>query len=176
MFKGTRWIVVIAVGLCLGLMSTGCQKYKGGKKGKGYDGDLVSLTGVEGVDTLPLGDVRFEEGEFYGGQFEAVYFDYDSAMVRPSERVKIEAIADHLKSNANARIIVTGHCDERGSNEYNLALGERRALAVRAYLTNLGADPDMLQTKSLGEEEPVAFGHDEESWRLNRRSEFLIAY
>jgi peptidoglycan-associated lipoprotein len=69
---------------------------------------------------------------------------------------------------------VEGNCDERGSNEYNLALGERRALAVRAYLVNLGIDAGRIQTKSLGEERPVALGHDESSWQQNRRAEFQL--
>ncbi|NCC31563.1 MAG: peptidoglycan-associated lipoprotein, partial [Chloroflexia bacterium] len=76
-----------------------------------------------------------------------------------------------LKRNPATRMIVDGHCDERGSNEYNLALGERRALAVRAYLIGLGLDGSRIQTRSFGEERPAAFGSDESAWRLNRRGE-----
>jgi peptidoglycan-associated lipoprotein len=73
-------------------------------------------------------------------------------------------------------VVIEGHCDERGSREYNLALGERRALAVRAYLVGLGIDATRLQTKSYGEEQPVAMGHDESSWSRNRRAEFVLFY
>ena len=71
-------------------------------------------------------------------------------------------------------MIVEGHCDERGSNEYNLALGERRALAVRAAMISAGIDGARVQTRSYGEERAVAFGHDESAWRLNRRAEFTF--
>jgi peptidoglycan-associated lipoprotein len=71
-------------------------------------------------------------------------------------------------------VIIEGHGDERGSREYNLALGERRALAIRDYLISLGVDPSIIQTKSLGEEMPAATGHDESAWRMNRRGVFAI--
>ena len=85
-----------------------------------------------------------------------------------------EAVHQALRSNAQAGVIVEGHCDERGSREYNLALGERRALAVRAYLIGLGLDPARVQTKSMGEEQPAVFGHDESAWSKNRRVEFIL--
>ena len=108
------------------------------------------------------------------GQFAAVYFDYDSSQVNESERAKCEAVSEYLKSNAAVGVIVEGHCDERGSAEYNLALGERRALAVRAYLIGLGVDGARIQTKSMGEEKPVCLEHDESCWCKNRRGEFVL--
>jgi peptidoglycan-associated lipoprotein len=106
--------------------------------------------------------------------FEPVYFAYDSSQVNPEEAGKVEAVAAHLKKGKAQGVIVEGHADERGSREYNLALGERRALAIRDYLISLGVDPSYIQTKSYGEEMPAAQGHDEGSWRMNRRGVFAI--
>lgn len=106
--------------------------------------------------------------------FEAVMFAYDSSQVNPEEAGKVEAVAAYLKKNRSGGVIVEGHGDERGSREYNLALGERRALAIRDYLINLGVDPASIQTKSLGEEMPDSMGHDESAWRQNRRGVFAI--
>ena len=83
-------------------------------------------------------------------------------------------MADYLKKNAGVGVIVEGNCDERGSAEYNLALGERRSLAARAYLIGLGVDGAMVQTKSYGEEKPVNPGHDDAAWQVNRRDEFVF--
>ena len=105
-------------------------------------------------------------------QFAPVMFPYDSNQIIASERSRIEQVADHMRSNGRVSVVVEGHADERGSRDYNLALGERRALAVRAYLVGLGVEAHRIQTNSYGEENPSAQGHDEGSWRLNRRAEF----
>jgi len=115
-----------------------------------------------------------EGAEIGAGQFEAVYFDYDSPQLNPSEQGKIDAVVAYLQQNPTQGVIVEGHCDERGSNEYNLALGERRSLAVRAAMISSGIDSARVQTRSYGEERAVAFGHDESAWRLNRRAEFVL--
>jgi peptidoglycan-associated lipoprotein len=166
--------------LLLGLMvctvaATGCKK-KNTRGGPGDDGNIGGVVGTDiySDDILPG---RFgDDVQFQAGQFEPVYFDYDSAQINPSERAKLEHVADELRNRPSGGLVVEGHCDERGSREYNLALGERRALAVRAYLVGLGVDGASIQTKSLGEEQPAAMGHDDEAWRLNRRAEFLVAY
>jgi peptidoglycan-associated lipoprotein len=105
--------------------------------------------------------------------FEPVFFAYDSSQVNPEEAGKVEAVAKYLNKNKGG-VIVEGHGDERGSREYNLALGERRALAIRDYLINLGVNAANIQTKSYGEEMPVDMGHDEGAWRQNRRGVFAI--
>lgn len=178
MKNSTRWLTVFVLGLGLCMMGTGCSKYGKKKKGgKGYPGDLVNIEEQLDLDGNPLGPIRFGDiGEFTAGEYMAVYFDYDSSQVNSEETVKVETVAAALEQNPNARVIVEGHCDERGSREYNLALGERRALAVRSYLTSLGVGPDRVQTRSMGEESPVAMGHDESAWSQNRRAEFLISY
>lgn len=106
--------------------------------------------------------------------FPPVFFAYDSSQVNPEEAGKCEQVASYLKKGKGQGVIVEGHADERGSREYNLALGERRALAVRDYLISLGVDSSVIQTKSYGEEMPENMGHDENAWRTNRRSVFAI--
>ncbi|QBG49338.1 peptidoglycan-associated lipoprotein Pal [Verrucomicrobia bacterium S94] len=105
---------------------------------------------------------------------DPVYFAYDSSQVNPEEAGKVEKVAELLNKNKWQGVIVEGHTDERGSREYNLALGERRALAVRDYLISLGVDPSKIQTKSYGEEMPDNMGHDESAWRANRRAVFAM--
>jgi len=103
------------------------------------------------------------------------YFDFDSAEVRAEDRPIITAHAEYLADNPEASVVVEGHTDERGSREYNLALGERRAQAVEKLLLLQGATRDQLQVISFGEERPVALGHDESAWQLNRRVELLYS-
>jgi len=103
---------------------------------------------------------------------KTVYFDFDKYNLRDDARRTLERNAEILKNNPNVKVVVEGHCDERGTNEYNLALGENRANAVRDYLTRIGVDPSRLSTISYGEERPVAMGHDEAAWSQNRRAQF----
>lgn len=103
-----------------------------------------------------------------------VYFGYDSSYLPPSESVKLEQVAQILLSNPKFALIVEGHCDERGSNEYNLSLGEQRALTLREQLTMMGVDPNRIQTRSFGEEKPAVFGSGESAWSQNRRGEFAF--
>lgn len=103
-----------------------------------------------------------------------VYFDLDKHTVRPDQTSKLEAVAAHLKSHANLNLILEGHCDERGTEEYNRALGERRALSLREYLGNLGVNLDRILTKSFGEDKPAVEGHTEDAWSKNRRGEFIL--
>jgi peptidoglycan-associated lipoprotein len=120
-------------------------------------------------------DSKFDTGSpIAAGQFDTVRFAFDSAQVETAERAKVESVAEFLKSNASALVTLEGHCDERGSAEYNVSLGERRALAVRDYLMTLGIDGARIQTKSFGAERPKDPGHDETAWSVNRRVEFVI--
>jgi len=103
-----------------------------------------------------------------------VLFAYDSFQITDSEVSKIKAVADYMKSSGSVRLVCEGNCDERGTAEYNISLGENRALAVRAYLIGLGIDGARIQTKSFGEEKPIELGHNEASWSKNRRVEFAL--
>ena len=103
-----------------------------------------------------------------------VFFGYDSADISPDAQAALDANAALLKKNQTWTITIEGHCDERGSAEYNLALGERRAVAARAYLLSLGISADRLRTVSYGKEFPFDPGHDEAAWAKNRRAHFVI--
>lgn len=167
-------LLVLAAVLLLG---SGCGKLRRNQKDKDMMADGAVIGGVTAVDLdgAGLGDDRFMDGQPYGaGQFAPVLFAYDSSQVEGPERAKLDPVAAEMQRNAGLSLIVEGHCDERGSREYNLALGEHRALAVRAYLVGLGIEGDRVTTRSYGEENPAEFGHDEESWARNRRAEFML--
>jgi peptidoglycan-associated lipoprotein len=103
-----------------------------------------------------------------------IYFDFDKSNIRENQRARIEKNATFLKENTTAKVRIEGNCDERGTSEYNMALGERRALSAEKYLMNLGIHTDRLHTLSYGEEKPLLHGHDEYSWAQNRRVDFVI--
>ncbi|HYC35910.1 MAG TPA: peptidoglycan-associated lipoprotein Pal [Usitatibacter sp.] len=105
----------------------------------------------------------------------SVYFDYDSNAVKDEFRGLVQAHARYLAEQRDARARIEGHCDERGSREYNLALGQRRAEAVKKVMTVLGAADARIETVSYGEEKPVATGHDEKAWSQNRRADIKYA-
>ncbi|MEO8767482.1 MAG: peptidoglycan-associated lipoprotein Pal [Nitrosospira sp.] len=101
----------------------------------------------------------------------SVYFDFDSYVVKDEYRSLVQAHAQYLRDNGNARVLLQGNADERGSREYNLALGQRRADAVRNAMTLSGARESQIESVSLGEEKPRGLGHDEASWAENRRTD-----
>jgi peptidoglycan-associated lipoprotein len=103
------------------------------------------------------------------------FFDFDKSNIRPDAKQALDADIQWLKANPGAKITVEGHCDERGTNEYNLALGERRAKAVKDYLVAGGIDAKRITTISYGEERPFVLGHDESAWKWNRRGHFVVA-
>ncbi|MGZ5035361.1 MAG: peptidoglycan-associated lipoprotein Pal [Usitatibacter sp.] len=105
----------------------------------------------------------------------SVYFDYDSNAVKDEYRGLVQAHSRYLGDKRDARIRIEGNCDERGSREYNLALGQRRAEAVKKVMTVLGVADARIETVSYGEEKPVAPGHDEASWAQNRRADIKYA-
>ncbi len=105
---------------------------------------------------------------------EDIYFEYDKSRLLPAARELLKKKAQWLRDNPEAIILIEGHCDERGTNEYNLALGERRARSAKTYLTDLGISPSRLTTISYGEERPVDSMQTEEAWAKNRRAHFEI--
>ncbi len=104
---------------------------------------------------------------------ETIYFAFDSFLLSEEARQSLLKNAQWLKENNSVRITIEGHADERGSDEYNLALGEKRATMVKRYLVGLGIAPERLSTISYGEEKPAVKGNDESAWSKNRRAEFL---
>jgi peptidoglycan-associated lipoprotein len=105
-----------------------------------------------------------------------VHFAYDSAVVRKSEHSNLEAVASALSADTSTKLLIEGHCDERGTEEYNRSLGERRALALREALAKMGIDPSRVRTISYGKDRPVDPGHDETAWAKNRRGEFVLLH
>ncbi len=103
-----------------------------------------------------------------------IHFDYDKAIVKASEVGKLQSVIAALKASPQNKLLIEGHCDERGTEEYNRALGERRALAIRERLAKAGISPDRLRTTSLGEDAPAALGHTEAAWAKNRRGELVL--
>ena len=189
-----RSVVVVNIALmgALVFMDTGCRTKAGGWRWP-WQSDPSTLAGGTGLNdptTLENTDLskvtdaagnlvsgaRFEDTmqAVQGVKVAPVYFAFDSYALPPSEVSKIEQVAHHLQQNAAHVLVVEGNCDERGSNEYNMSLGENRALAVRSHLVNLGISADRIQTRSYGEEKPAVTGTGEEVWHLNRRCEFAL--
>jgi len=103
-----------------------------------------------------------------------INFDFDKSDIRPGDAQILDQKLGILNANPNLQIEIVGHCDERGSDEYNLALGNRRALAAKQYLVTRGIEAGRITTRSMGEEQPLNPGHDETAWAQNRRDEFSI--
>lgn len=105
-----------------------------------------------------------------------IFFDFDKSNIRDDQKAALNQDVSWLKANATAKITIEGHADERGTNEYNLALGERRAKATRDYLVAVGIEAARITTVSYGEERPFVLGHDESAWKWNRRAHFVLTY
>jgi peptidoglycan-associated lipoprotein len=122
----------------------------------------------------PTGPPATLEELFRTNVFDA-YYDFDKADVRTDARDALSKTAQFLRSQPQIRVVIEGHCDERGSTEYNLALGERRAQAARQFLISLGVDPGRMDTVSWGKERPFCTQSNEECWQQNRRAHFTLA-
>jgi peptidoglycan-associated lipoprotein len=131
---------------------------------------------VEKEAVAPAFDEEGAWRERMAAQVEAepIYFDFDRSFIRPEYRAVLAKKAEFLKENPGSHLRVEGNCDERGTNEYNLALGERRSNSAKNYLVSLGISPDRIETISYGEERPLSIGHNEDSWSQNRRDDFVL--
>ncbi len=134
---------------------------------------------VSRVDTTPPPPPpppppKTTEAALKSEDFAIAHFDFDSYALREDARAALDKDAGLLRSNAGANVTVEGHCDERGTAEYNQALGEKRAQAARDYLVAAGIDAGRLQTVSYGKERPIDPGHNEEAWAKNRRAQLVI--
>lgn len=144
------------------------------------NGDNVTKTSTtipetgNGVGTAGLG--LFEGMIMDTNVFKAntIYFDFDKATVKKSEQTKIEEVVAYLKGTPQNKLLIEGHCDERGTEQYNLALGEHRALSAREYAVHSGISADRIRTISYGEARPAVQGHDEAAFSKNRRGEFIL--
>lgn len=192
-----NWMVEILVVVAFfSFALVGCSKkpVQGPPMGPGLAGPGAggygAAPGTEtGIGSAPLTDEKLralgitteeQKREFLRQKEEFenndIHFDFDSAVIREDAKPILSKKADFLKRYPALTITIEGHCDERGTNEYNLALGERRAHSAWQYLVNLGINPERMQMISYGEERPIATGHDEASWAKNRRAHFVIHF
>ncbi len=190
--KSNKLIYLLICALAMTLAATGCKKkpvnvtrlpdyaLKGPKEGPPAELPEGGKLRPDETGSVPLPDDLNDLSRFNQDRetlaSHIVHFDYDSATVKASEKANVEAVAAYMKSTLKVALLVEGHCDERGTEEYNRALGERRALALREALISSGADASRITTRSFGEDKPVAMGHDESAWRQNRRGEFVVLH
>lgn len=164
--KGSNVVKATVLALCMGVMMSGCAK----KAAETPTGDKMAKAPAESLETA-ASDIL--EGRTSAPMLP-VYFDFDKSDIRADQVERVENNASFLKKSSTVKIRIEGNCDERGTNEYNMALGERRAQSAKKYLMNLGVADARLETVSWGEEKALLFGHDELSWDQNRRDDFVI--
>jgi len=195
--KGTfSWKWAVLVLSVAGLMSVGCAKKQTVKSE-----DVPAPSGSVAAPAPPISELPVREAplpmappevttpaerpapavapgvsvtEEMISQFADVLFDFDKSELKEDGRKTCGVVADYLKKRRQARILIEGHCDERGTAEYNMALGERRATAVMTYLVSLGIPKEQLSAVSFGKEKPLDPGHDEGAWTKNRRAHFVL--
>lgn len=173
-----RAMVLLALVACLALPLAGCAKKTGSadvvtdpSKGSGRNGATPDGN-TDGSATKNPDGSQGKNGENFG--LKDIYFNYDDATLSAEARDLLTENASHLNELTALRVLIEGHCDERGTVEYNLALGQRRADATRNYIVNLGVEGSRLTARSMGEEKPFAFGSDESAWSQNRRAHFVV--
>jgi len=199
-----RWMRLVPVLVLALAVGTGCSKKShvyepptgrplGPAEGTGYSttpGDGFDSSELDGSEVNMVPDVNMLEITEGGGlapngrapsgpkvqipELATVYFDFDASTVRADQEYVLQRNAEYLLKNPGIRVEVQGHCDERGTEEYNLALGDRRALTVRAYLTAAGVEPARVFTISYGEAAPAVEGQSEDAYAQNRRAEFRV--
>jgi peptidoglycan-associated lipoprotein len=182
----------LALAVVLSLAATGCKHKQpppitrfpnGGMNGS--NGDNLNGGGTIGNGLTPDGTGSIATADFNPDNFnqdrsafaaDTIYFDYDSSSIKGGEQSKLTAIASALQSDASAKLLVEGYCDERGTEEYNRSLGERRALAAREALASAGLGADRVATRSYGEDRAADSGHTPAAWAKNRRDEFVLLH
>ena len=166
-----RSVLILTI-LATSLALTSCASNK--KKPTDVVDNTTVDTADNGNNTGMNLELNGDSDSNKAGALKTVYFDYSSAAIAGNTKDTLNANAEFLKKNASVKVQVEGHCDERGSVQFNLALGEKRAKSVRDYLVAQGVAAGRITVISLGKEKPVSFGHDEESWSKNRRANFLV--
>lgn len=189
--KLTQFTKLLVFALILTVSASACRKKPGtitplpgsrtGTIGEQPPGNPLNPGDVNGTNAafsgnpLPNPDIRkLWPRDYEIFKSDTVHFDFDRSTVKDSEKSKITHVAEYVKSHPGTAVQIDGHCDERGTEEYNLSLGERRALALREQLISLGVDGGIIDTTSYGKDRPVATGHDEASYAQNRRGEFAL--
>jgi peptidoglycan-associated lipoprotein len=185
--KMMKWTCLLVFALAITLLVTGCKNKRpvgvtrlppgAGSTPQEYPGGTMAGDQSAGGGALSnIEDINGMKGDRAALANYTVHFAYDSSAIRKSERPNIQAVADALSRDMSAKLMIEGNCDERGTEEYNRALGERRALAVRKELVKLGIDRARVFTKSYGKDKPLDPGHDDSAWAKNRRDEFVLLH
>lgn len=175
-------LAIVPVLFLIGCGATGEVADEGAGAGAADAGSTATTTGAAADDTAggqamdqsqmdQMGDPLDDPNSMLAKR--VVYFDFDRSEVKSEFRAIVAAHAEYLAANPDVTVTIEGHADERGTREYNIALGERRSAAVKQVLTLQGASSGQVNTISYGEERPAALGHDEDAWALNRRAEFI---
>jgi peptidoglycan-associated lipoprotein len=172
--RKTLWISLALLFVLPGLLFTAsCAKkpLMSGAVMTQPSGDEAADAGQAAMTTDEQRRIMAARNEFL---YEDVYFGFDRYDLRPAAQTVLRKKAQWLHNNSDISVYIEGHCDERGTAEYNLALGDRRAESAKSFLIDLGIAPSRLTTISYGEEQPVDAGHNEEAWAKNRRAHFVI--
>jgi peptidoglycan-associated lipoprotein len=189
----SRLISMMFVSLCIGVVFfTGCAKKETVKSESNITDDAAAIAAKEkalrdkGQKEAALRALAAKDKEKAGITKESatqsnealkdIHFDFNKYLIRVGDREVLQKIANYLLAKKNVKITIEGNCDERGTAEYNMALGFRRAYEAKKYIANLGVPKKRMKTISYGKEKPVDPGHDEEAWAKNRRDHFVINY
>ena len=172
-------LALLLCGVAALALATGCSRKKSKTNDSPYGSDTTAIENIDGTEwekgDHPLPGGRFESlPRVQGVDFAPVYFGYNNYQIDGSEYGKIDAVAGFMRENASVVLVVEGHCDERGTVEYNMSLGEYRAQSIRAYMISAGIAEDRIQTQSYGKEKPAVQGTGEAVWSRNRRGEFAL--
>jgi len=171
-----NWLVAVVLMLGLMMSVSGCSKKKKVITEPRDVTNIAPPTDVDktGTKEIPTARRIGEKPPNFDEKVQTIYFDFDKSNIRADQTANLEGNASYLKDFADLKICIEGHCDERGTNEYNFALGQRRASSVREFLISRGVAADRLSVVSKGEEEPADPGHNEAAWAKNRRALFLV--
>lgn len=170
-------LVVLAFACGSMLMMSSCAKKQvgTGEAAPAAQPAPVPRPAVPAPSTKAVDDAEKLRAEIRAFESEHIYFDFDKSEIKPEAKAVLEKKAAWLRTNSSYKVKIEGHCDERGTAEYNLALGDRRAKAAQKYLNALGISMDRMSTISYGEEKPVCTEKNERCWSKNRRAEFKLS-
>ena len=185
--KTTKLIYPLMLAFVVALAATGCGGHKPGQLthlpgqtplappdiGPGPLLNPNEQPGIAAADPSLFDGMKMDRDALAAN---TIHFAYDSAAVKKSEHANLEAVAQALSADRNLKLLIEGNCDERGTEEYNRSLGERRAGAAREALAKMGIDPMRIKTKSFGKDKPVGPGHDEAARAQNRRDDFVLLH
>lgn len=169
------WWKSVGVLFTAGILLAGCGKSKPAPAPDiSAPPDTTTTTDNEAPPERSEDTQYVDPNSQYASILKPIHFEFNEYRITEEAKPTLEGIAKLLKQNATWKVLVEGHCDDRGTNEYNLTLGEQRAQATRRYLVSLGVDDSRFQTVSYGEERPVDPGQNEAAWAANRRAEFKV--